>query len=115
MIKNAEKPQLTIPRVISRFCLQIKTRLYELWYGHPFLLKEEVDIICETRFDPKFKHFNDSEIKQLVKLRVDNMYEKYKQQQKCKHEKWDCDSQIRVIECKECGKRAWIEDYHSLF
>ena len=38
-------------------------------------------IICETRFDSMFKHFNDSEIKQLVKLRVENMYNKYKQQQ----------------------------------
>ena len=34
---------------------------------------------------------------------------------KCKHEKWDCDTQIRTIQCRECGKRAWIEDYQSLY
>ncbi len=34
---------------------------------------------------------------------------------KCKHAKWDCDTQIRTIECRECGKRAWIEDYRSLY
>ena len=34
---------------------------------------------------------------------------------KCKHEKWDCDTQIRTIQCRECGKRAWIEDYRSLY
>lgn len=33
----------------------------------------------------------------------------------CKHEKWDCDTQIRTIQCRECGKRAWIEDYRSLY
>ena len=94
---------------------KIKTKLYELWHGHPFLLEKEVDIICETRFDPKFRHFNDTEIQQLVKLRVNEMYERYKRQQKCIHEKWDCDTQIKVIECQKCGKRAWIENYKSLY
>lgn len=36
-------------------------------------------------------------------------------QRNCKHEKWDCDTQIRTIQCRECGKRAWIEDYRSLY
>lgn len=36
-------------------------------------------------------------------------------QSKCKHERWNCDKQIRVIECKECGKRAWIDDYVDLY
>ena len=36
-------------------------------------------------------------------------------QSHCKHEKWNCDKQIRVIECVKCGKRAWIEDYVDLF
>ena len=36
-------------------------------------------------------------------------------QHKCKHEKWDCDTQIRTIECKGCGKRAWIDDYRDLY
>ena len=36
-------------------------------------------------------------------------------QRNCKHEKWDCDTQIRTIQCRKCGKRAWIEDYRSLY
>ncbi len=57
---------------------KLKTWLYELWYGHPFLLSEEVHIICETRDDPKFKHLNDYEIQKLVKIRIKEMYRKYK-------------------------------------
>lgn len=34
---------------------------------------------------------------------------------KCKHEHWNCDIQIRTIECKECGLRAWIDDYTDLY
>jgi len=34
---------------------------------------------------------------------------------KCKHKNWNCDKQIRVIECKECGLRAWIDEYVDLF
>ena len=33
----------------------------------------------------------------------------------CKHKQWICDTQIRVIECKKCGKRAWIKEYKDLF
>ena len=40
---------------------------------------------------------------------------KISKQQHCNHEKWNCDTQIRTIECIECGKRAWIEDYINLF
>lgn len=36
-------------------------------------------------------------------------------QQICKHEHWNCDKQIRVIECKNCGLRAWIDDYVDLY
>lgn len=36
-------------------------------------------------------------------------------QQKCKHEHWNCDTQIRTIECKICGLRAWIDDYVNLY
>lgn len=36
-------------------------------------------------------------------------------QMRCKHKDWDCDTQIRVIECDKCGKRAWIRDYRSLY
>lgn len=33
----------------------------------------------------------------------------------CKHKKFDCDIQIRTIQCKKCGKRAWIDDYRILY
>lgn len=115
---NYNKPQsrqFLLGAVISRFYSRLKDKSYQLWHGHPFLLNEEVEIICKTRAEPKFKHFNDCEIQALVKLRIHEMYEKYKEQQKCKHAKWDCDTQIRTIECRECGKRAWIEDYRSLY
>lgn len=36
-------------------------------------------------------------------------------QQKCEHKHWNCDNQIRTIECKDCGKRAWIDDYVNLY
>jgi hypothetical protein len=58
--------------------------------------------------------YTDYEIKKLIKIRVAEMYKQYKKQQKCPHEKWDGDTQIRTIECRECGKRAWIQDYRNL-
>ncbi len=33
----------------------------------------------------------------------------------CEHKKWDCDTQIRTIKCRECGKKAWIEEYRNLY
>jgi len=39
----------------------------------------------------------------------------YEKQDNCKHEKWNCDNQIRTIECISCGKRAWIDDYVNLY
>lgn len=33
----------------------------------------------------------------------------------CPHAEWDCDKQIRTIECRGCGKRAWIRDYKDLY
>ena len=57
---------------------RFKTWFYEWSNGHPFLLNEEVDIICETRFDEKYKWMDDNQIKKLVKIRVKQMYkEKY--------------------------------------
>jgi hypothetical protein len=53
-----------------------KEKLYELWHGHPFLLDEEVDIICNTRFDEHYKWMNDSQIQKLIKIRVKEMYKK---------------------------------------
>jgi len=101
--------------VISRFFSRLKDKAYEFRHGHPFLLSEEVDIICETRADSKFKHYNDYQIQSLIKRRVHDMYESYKYQQKCTHKKWNCDTQIKTIQCRECGKKAWIEDYITLY
>ena len=53
-----------------------KNTLYEFYHGHPFLLNEEVDIICDTRFDEKYKWMNDIQIQELVKIRVKAMYKK---------------------------------------
>lgn len=36
-------------------------------------------------------------------------------QENCPHDKWFMDKQIRAIECCECGKRAWVEDYKDLY
>ena len=30
----------------------------------------------------------------------------------CKHERFVMDEQIRVIECKQCGLRSWLEKDH---
>ena len=53
---------------------QFKEWFYEFMHGHPFLLKEEADIICETRFDERFKWMNDIQIQKLIRLRVKAMY-----------------------------------------
>ncbi len=47
---------------------------YEFINGHPFLLDEEVNIICETRSDKKYKWMSDSLIQNLVKTRIKAMY-----------------------------------------
>ncbi len=36
-------------------------------------------------------------------------------QKSCKHEKWDMDKQIMVIECIECKKRAWVDNIVDLY
>jgi hypothetical protein len=36
-------------------------------------------------------------------------------QKNCKHEHWNCDNQIRVIVCKNCGLKAVIDDYVDLY
>lgn len=53
---------------------KFKTWLYEFWHGHPFLLEEEVDIICKTRAENKYKWMNDTEIQKLIKIRIKEMY-----------------------------------------
>ena len=49
---------------------------YEFENGHPFLLREEVDIICNTRSEEKYLWMNDNQIKRLIKIRVREMYKK---------------------------------------
>lgn len=56
--------------------------------------------------------------KSRKKLSWKDYLEKSAQESKertCSHEKWNCDISIRRIECCECGKRAWIEDYKDLY
>ena len=54
---------------------RLKEWFYLLKNGHQFLLKEEADIIVETRLDDRAsKWMNDSQIQELVKLRVIAMY-----------------------------------------
>ncbi len=53
---------------------RVKDWFYEFCNGHPFLLSEEVHIICETRFDKKYKWMNDYQIQLLIKIRVKTMY-----------------------------------------
>ena len=56
---------------------QLKRWFYEFQHGHPFLLEEEADIIVETRLnDRASKWMNDTQIQELVKLRVKAMYKK---------------------------------------
>ena len=54
---------------------KFKKWFYEWKHGHPFLLNEEVDIICKTRKEPEFKHFNDCEIQTLIAIIISDMYE----------------------------------------
>lgn len=53
---------------------KFNTWWYEFSHGHPFLLKEEVDIILKTRSEEKYKWMNDTQIQELVRIRVRQMY-----------------------------------------
>ena len=56
---------------------QFKRWFYEFYHGHPFLLKEEADIIVETRLNDRANQWmNDVQIQELVKIRVKAMYKK---------------------------------------
>jgi hypothetical protein len=54
--------------------INLKKWFYEFKHGHQRLLSEEVDIICQTRFDENYKWMNDSQIQALVKTRIKAMY-----------------------------------------
>ncbi len=55
---------------------RVKEWFYELKHGHPFLLNEEVEIICETRAEERYKWMNDIRIQELIKVRIKAMYRK---------------------------------------
>lgn len=55
---------------------RLKDWFYYFKNGHKFLLSEEVDIICNTRADDKYKWMNDDQIQKLIRVRVKEMYKK---------------------------------------
>jgi len=54
---------------------RFKKWFYEWKNGHPFLLHEEVNIICDTRAEKKYLWMDDNQIQKLIKIRVIKMYE----------------------------------------
>lgn len=94
---------------------KIKDKWFEFLHGHPRLIEKEVDIIIAVRSDRNYKWMDDSKIKKTIKEKVKQMYVEHNKHLNCSHEKWNCDNQIRTIECIKCGKRAWIEDYVNLY
>ena len=79
-LQNNQKSN-TPPMGYDTLLAAVKNRRLKEWFyyfknGHEFLLKEEVDIICNTRDEPKFKHLNEREIQTLIQLRISYMYEK---------------------------------------
>jgi len=77
-LKNTTKPAIGYEPVLAAFKNgRLKEWFYLLQNGHPFLLKEEADIILETRLNDKAsKWMNDIQIQVLVKMRVKAMYKK---------------------------------------
>jgi len=94
---------------------KIKKQLYKLLHGQHRLLEEEVQIILKTRADRRYKYMNNWAIQQLIKAKIRKMYHIHKEQLKCPHRYWDCDVQIRTIECCQCGKRSTLNDYRDLY
>ena len=35
--------------------------------------------------------------------------------ERCTHEEWDMDNQIRTIKCRSCSKKAWVKEYKNLY
>ena len=72
-LKKETTPVSTLSYAIKNG--QLKRWFYEFKHGHPFLLSEEADIIVETRLNDRvYKFMNDSEIQNIVKIRVKAMY-----------------------------------------
>lgn len=77
------KKQETIIYLKYNSMKKFKKWWYEFIHGHPFLLEEEVKIILKTRNDPAYKWMSDSRIKELIRIRIKEMY-KYKYPKKIK-------------------------------
>ena len=54
-------------------------------------------------------------IKWLFSKKFIRAYKQHNIERKCEHKEWDIDKQIRVIECRGCGKRARVVEYKNLF
>ena len=37
------------------------------------------------------------------------------QERDCACDEWDMDKQITVIQCRKCGRKAWVKEYRDLF
>jgi len=77
-LKNTTETAIGYEPVLAAFKNgRLKEWFYLLKNGHPFLLSEEADIIIETRLNDKASAWmNDTQIQELVKLRVKAMYKK---------------------------------------
>ena len=93
---------LTVVSIIAAYPAEffsIAGLIIVLWGGYSFIRVMWTEI--KLKLDKK-------EIEDLPKRIIDK-------QRTCNHAHWDCDNQIRTIECKECGLRAFIDDYVDLF
>lgn len=53
---------------------KIKEWFYLFKHGHPVLIKEEADIICQVRFNKHLAWANDEDIKTLIRHKIKVMY-----------------------------------------
>lgn len=79
-MKNNTRQHTEQPNEINTLLAAVKNGRVKEWFyewknGHPFLLNEEVEIICRTREEPAFKHLNEREIQTLIEIRISDMYE----------------------------------------
>ena len=88
MLRNgrATHKSLSDTLLINKHIIMKRIKLFKViqeWFyffkhGHEFLLKEEVDIICEVRLNKYYKSLSDNMIQKLIKVRIKRMYqEKY--------------------------------------
>lgn len=46
---------------------------------------------------------------------LDGVRRSFIRKERCTHEEWDMDNQIRTIKCRSCGKKAWVKEYKNLY